>query len=173
MRLIRLALLACPLLTFLAGASAEVVVPLVDFQGHDSGWDAVLTDNVYTGVFVDDVGTGFVLIEIAKTFYLPPRQGQFPANVIGFRQRLDDSATVPVIRIKDETIINLTGVPWTDYHWEINGSMAAFDRAATEAGGFATLPFTNWTWGPPQTGWGANYPASLDVDGGTVPSGSV
>ncbi len=167
------ALLTAFVLLLASTAGAEVIVPLVDFHNNDSGWDAVLTDNIYSGIVVEEVTSSHVLIEIAKTFYEGPIQGLFPSNVIGFRQRLADAQTVGTIRIKDEIITNITGEPWTDYHWQIVGSVAAFDSGATDGSGFDAAPFTTLTWGPAQTGWDSAHPASLDALDGTVPNGSV
>ena len=151
------------LLLFGPYASGDVIVSLVDRYGNDSGWDAVLTDNVHTGIIVDAVTGDAVTIQIAKDFYLPPEQGFFPPNSIYFTQRLDDATTVPVIKIADEAIVNNTGMAWTDYHWQIVGCTAVFDPEATEQSGFDVDPFTNMIWGP--------NGKSLDVDGGVVPNG--
>ena len=156
-------------------APASVTVDLVDSSGNDSGWSMILADDVHNGVVIDGVNAAavFVTIEIAKDYYLPMANGVFPPNVIGFRQRLDDSLTVGTIRITDEVITNHTGREWTDYHWEILDSTAAFDRTATEASGFSTGPFTTDTWGPAPSGWTAQHSASLSVAGGVVPNGGV
>lgn len=153
-------------------AHATVIKPLV-LGGLDSGWDAILADNANSGVIVDAVGADYVLIEITKIFHDAPSGGVFTPNLIGFRQRLDDANTVATIRIADEFILNQTSAEWTDYHWEIIGAAAAFDKVATDAGGFSTAPFTVKSWGPPQTGWDANHPATLDVSGGVVSSPGV
>lgn len=153
-------------------APGDMVVPLV-LGTSDSGWDAVITDDVNTGIVVDIVADDFVVIEIVKIFADAPLPGgQFTPNVITFRQRLDDELTFDDIRIADESIFNATGAEWTDYHWRLVGQAAAFDRQATDAGGFSVSPFTGKTWGPSQTGWDLNtpgaHPATLDVFGGAV-----
>lgn len=151
---------------------ATVIKPLV-LGGLDSGWDAILADDTNSGVVVDAVGDDFVSIEITKIFHDAPSGGVFTPNVIWFVQRLDDANTVATIRIADEFILNQTAAQWTDYHWEIVGAAAAFDMIATDAGGFSISPFTVKSWGPAQTGWDANHPATLDVSGGVVPSPGV
>jgi hypothetical protein len=168
-----LTLVALGLILALANtAHTDVIKPLV-LGDHDSGWDAILTDDVNSGVIVDVVGDDYVIIEITKIFHDAPSGGVFTPNLIGFRQRLDDANTVATIRIADEFILNDTGTEWTDYHWEIVGDAAAFDMIATDAGGFSISPFTVKSWGPAQTGWDANHPATLDVSGGVVSSPSV
>lgn len=154
-------------------ASADVIVDLIHPTDGDSGWSVVLADNVNSGVVVDRVTASYVRIEIAKTFTQPPQGGAFASNIIGFRQRLADDLTAPTIQITDEVIHNQTGADWTDYHWEIVGSAAAFDKAATDASSFSISPFTLATWGAAQTGWDSGHPATLDVDGGVVPHGGT
>ncbi|MDY6912896.1 MAG: PEP-CTERM sorting domain-containing protein [Planctomycetota bacterium] len=157
--------LACPVY-------ADVVIDLIDpITGADSGWSAILADDIHNGIVVDKVRSSYVRIEISKDFYLPPVNGCFPPNTIIFQQRLVDALTVPTIQITDETIFNNTGVDWTDYHWEILGASAAFDKAATDKSGFSINPFTNKTWGAVQTGWGPDHRISLNVDGGVVADG--
>ncbi len=152
-------------------ASADVIVQL-KIGGNDSGWDAILADDIHTGIFVDSVTSSTVTIEIVKDFYLPPENGVFPSHVIRFRQRLDDAATVPTIRISDEFIANNTGEEWLDYHWQILEEVAAFDAAATDASGFNIDPFTNKVW-VPAAGWDAAHASGLNVDEGVVPVGGL
>ena len=156
-------------------APASVVVDLTDTSGRDSGWSVTLADDIHNGIFVDKVTSSYVRIEISKILYQHAVGGVFPANEIVFTQRLDDANTVPVIQITDEIITNTTGLDWTDYHWQIVGAPAAFDRTATDnpSSPFSISPFTVRTWGAAQTGWDANHPASLDVSGGVVPDGAT
>ena len=160
-----LALMSLLLLAAGGVASADTIIPLT-LDGQDSGWDAIVCGN--TDIVVDAVGGDYVLIEIAKVFDTPPTGGLFTPNTILFRQRLDDASTVASIRIADEIIYNGTGAEWTDYHWQVVGCAAAFDRIDTDNSNFSTDPFTNQTWGPAQIGWDADHPATLDVDGGVV-----
>jgi hypothetical protein len=153
-------------------ASAEVIVDLRT-EDEDSGWSAILADDVYSGVVVDAITDSYVRIEIAKTFFQGPEGGQFPANLIEFRQTADDIDPLPVIQITSEAITNDTGWDWTDYHWEIIGDDAAFDRTATENSGFSIDPFTRGLWGAAPAGWSPDHSASLDVDGGTVRDGET
>jgi len=153
-------------------ASADVIVDLVD-GSDDSGWSVVMPDDTSNGIIVDDVSSSSVRIEIAKTFTESLLGGGCAPRTYLFRQRLPDADTVSTIQITDEIIRNLSGLDWQDYHWEIVGWTAAFDKIATDASGFSIDPFTNKVWGPAQGGWGGNYPAKLDVDGGVVPHGGT
>jgi len=99
----------------------------------DSGWDATINDTENVGIVVDAVSTveDYVVIEIIKTFR------DFTPIVIDFQARAN---AVGTIRISDETIVNLTGVDWTDYHWEIvdvQGGTATF----ADPGDFSVAPF--------------------------------
>ena len=154
-------------------ASADMMVDLVDINGIDSGWSVALADNIHTGIAVDAVTVDSVRIEVFKEFYHPPVGGRFAANTIRFVQRLSDAKTVGTIEITDEIVINSTGVAWTDYHWEIEGSAAAFSSTDTAASGFDVSPFTTMTWGTDLAGWVTPHSVTLDAEGGTVPAGSV
>ena len=153
-------------------AQADVIVDLIDGFGNDSGWSAIIADNIHNGIVVDNVTDSYVRIEIAKDFYQPHVGGVFPSNTIQFYQRLADALTVATIQINDETVTNNTGTEWTDYHWEISNAAAAFDKVATDNSGFAINPFTNKTWGS-AAGWDADHSSTLDVDGGTVADGQT
>jgi hypothetical protein len=153
-------------------ASAGVIVDLTK-DGEDSGWSAVLVDDMHNGVVVDSISPCGVRIEIAKTFSLGPDDGKFPPNLIEFYQRLDDASTVLTIQITSEAVTNDTGADWTDYHWEIVGEGAAFDRAASESSGFSFEPFTDSVWGPAPDGWSSDHAISLDVSGGSVADGET
>jgi hypothetical protein len=159
-----LAVLVPVLMVALGGASVQaalVTTPLVEYRfdmqtfqivAIDSGWD-VTYDNSVVDIVVDQVSfnNGFGVIEIAKTFLMPnATQGEpFPPIDLVFTQRLSDAATVGTIRIADESITNLTGKPWTDYHWEIldaNGT-AWFDVAASTTFGLQPAPqFQEQVW---------------------------
>ena len=151
-------------------AHATVFVPLSDGP-DDSGWRAVLPDDVNVGVLVDAVTDTFVLIQVSKNFIDPPEYGEFPPITILFQQTADDADAVSLIVINDELITNNTGADWTDYHWQINGP-AAFNRTLTDDSGFSIGPFTSATW-TPKSGWGADYASALDLDGGTVANGDT
>ncbi len=153
-------------------ASADVIVDLID-GNTDSGWSIIMPDDTANGIVVDAVTDSYVRIEIAKIFTEPLKDGEFTPRTYTFYQRLIDGTTVPTIQITDENIRNLTGSDWTDYHWEIIGRSAAFDRDATDGSGFSTSPLVVKTWGPAQVGWNADHPATLDVEGGVVPNGGV
>ena len=165
------ALVVALLLSITPLASADVFVDLVD-GSDDSGWRAVLPDDVNVGIVVDRVTDSYVRIEISKVFTKAPENGDFPPITILFEQTANDANTVATIQITDETITNNTGVDWTDYHWQINGCCAAFDKTATENSGFSINPFTNAAW-TAKSGWGSDYASALDVDGGTVAAGET
>lgn len=159
MRSIRISGLVLPCvvaLVTLSGVSANaaiVTAPLVDRYYDpglgqvifvDSGWSATYNTAV-VDISVDQVSLGgdYLLIEISKDYYLPPNPdtGQFPSILIDFVQRLPDAHTVGTIRIGDESITNLTGVPWADYHWEVlNHASAWFDVGASGTFGIQPLP---------------------------------
>ena len=120
--------------------TVQLIIPDVP---KDSGWDAIFDSAVNVGipVPVDDIvfdgNGGYVVIQIEpKTFR------DFTPIAIRFQQRLVDA--VRVIRIADESIMNLTGVEWTDFHWELRDpvdGVAVFD--ASDPGSFSVAPFTN------------------------------
>lgn len=157
-----------------AMAGAEVVVDLIS-NNVNSGWSVVLADNVHNGIVVDQVVQGansFVRIEISKDLYLSSQANGFTPNVITFRP---NGLATPVqsIWIDDENITNSTGQAWTGYSWTITGTVAALDKTLTNSSGFSTNPFITTHWGAAQTGWDSLHPASLSVDGGTVPTGGI
>ncbi|MBN2473513.1 MAG: PEP-CTERM sorting domain-containing protein [Pirellulales bacterium] len=150
----------CLALAVSATQAAIVTVPLIDYrldyQLHqivavDSGW-SVTYDADIVDISVDQVSLrgDYLLIEISKDFLLPPdpQTGQFPAILIDFTQRLSDAQTVNTIRIADESITNQTGVPWTDYHWEVlDHGNAWFDVAASTTFGLQPWPhFQRQSW---------------------------
>ncbi len=159
-----LVLLALPVFLLSTMAHAGVIVPIIDTSGNDSGWDAVIEDDIHTGIVTDSVVGDRAVIEITKIFHQAPEDGYFSPNSILFRQRLDDAQTAATIVITDEAITNNTGTDWTDYHWQV-GCTAEFDVFATTESGFSIFPFTN-----------RQFDCDgkiLDVDGGTVADGST
>ena len=170
----RIGLPLVALLLMTTGVSSGETVDLV-LNGLDSGWSLVVPDPTHTDIKIDAITNSYVRIEIIKVFYDGPENGQFPANLVEFVQRLDDDNTVGTIQINDEIIINDTGWDWTDYHWEVIGDAAAFDRQATEASGFSVEPFeaSDSSWGDPPAGWSSDHAATFDVDGGVVYNGQT
>jgi hypothetical protein len=152
-------------------------VQLTDSSGGDSGWD-VTYDDAYVDVVVDQVSctNDFVLIEASKDFDKGPDPvtSQFPALTMDFTQRLDDAATVSTIIIGDESLTNLTGRTWTDFHWcvdVLDPADAWFDVAASGAFGIQPTPHfqqPQWTTPPSEP----NQAEALEVFDGTVVSGS-
>ena len=190
MRSIRISRLVLPCalaLVTLCGVSANaamVTVPLVGSyydpgSGQvvftDSGWSATYNTAV-VDITVDQVSLGgdYLLLEISKDFLLPPdpATGQFSPILIDFVQRRPDAHTVGTIRIADESITNLTGTGWTDYHWEIlDHSNAWFDVEASGTFGIQPLPhfqMQHWERRP----LAPNRADVLDVFGGWVQPGS-
>lgn len=123
-----------------AARGTLITVPLTG-PGGDSGWN-VTYDGAAVDVTVDLVrlSSGFVVLEIAKDFTLPPdpETGAFPSLDLVFTQRLSDAATTARIIVADESITNLTGRPWTDFHWAVLGEDAWLDVPAS--GRFGVQP---------------------------------
>ncbi len=171
MKTSRTALLTALSLCIASIASADVIVPLNDGDAN-SGWQAVLPDNVNIGIVVDRITDSFVRIEISKSFVEAPEGGVFDPITIIFQQILPDDQTVSIIQITDESITNNTGVDWTDYHWLLGDQAAAFNINDTESSNFSINPFTNMTW-VAAAGWGTSYASALNVDGGLVAAGET
>jgi hypothetical protein len=155
-----------------AGPVQGSVIYDLKLGSQDSGWSVELADNIHSGVVVDSITSSYVIIEIGKTFWNAPENGQFTPNLIQFTQRLDSAHTVPTIWITSESITNGTGADWTDYHWEVVGDGVAFDKDATDASGFSIGPFVNRTWGPPPVGK-PGQATTLNVDGGIIADGET
>lgn len=170
----------CIAALLLAVASVDAgVIPLTFDPGNgdpivDSGWDAIVPDNTVTGFVVDAITPGSeVQIQIEKTFLFPPDVGGvFPAIQIIFSQRLADALTVPRITIADESITNLTGVPWSDFHWAVlDSGTVSFNIADSTP--FDTSPFANQTFADNFGLGDPNKATDLWVDGGTVAPNSA
>ncbi|MCY2927998.1 MAG: PEP-CTERM sorting domain-containing protein [Planctomycetota bacterium] len=162
-------LAVCLLASAAVSQGALVTVPLKDAFGVDSGWDAILSDDIHTGIVVDKVTSTYVRIEIFKDLYLPAENGQFPPHVIQFHARVGAAPAVSTIRITDETIINDTGSPWLDYHWAVSGAAASFNKTLTDASGFSVTPFQAKAWGP--TSYDTDHSNSLGAFSGLIPVG--
>jgi hypothetical protein len=107
----------------LAGDCPPGTVPLVDAQGDFAGWCVGSSDPAQTDVFVDAVVPGqYALIEISKDFV-----GVAPMTLTFQQVCVLDPATVPVIRIADESITNITGVNWPNFTWHLVGPHVWFD----------------------------------------------
>lgn len=130
-------ILALGLLGLLVGGSSaygDITVPL------GGGWEATVPNLSQVGINVDSVTAEFVAIEISKDFTEPFNGIGFPGLSILFTQVADDAVTAPRIVILDESVTNLTGSDWTDYHMQINsGGDVEFDIAASA--GFSMAPF--------------------------------
>ncbi len=159
------ALTACVALLSLflipAVAQADVTLAL------GGGWEAVVSDDALVSILVDQVGENYLAIEIAKDFTRPQNpDGSFPGLSITFNQVSPNA--VPNIVILDESVTNLTGTPWTDYHMVLHGGDRAwFDVAASS--GFSMAPFTNVVYSDPGNLFGnPNRATDLSADGGIV-----
>lgn len=180
MKTSRIALLAALSLCITPIASASVIVPLTDGT-TDSGWQAVLPDNVNVGIVVDRITDSYVRIEIAKSFSYedaqidpenPNPEYLFDPITIIFQQTLPDAQTVGTIQITDESITNNTFFNWTGYNWQVFDSAAAFNITDTENSNFSIDPFTNMTW-TAVAGWDTSHASGLYVDGGVVAIGET
>lgn len=122
---------------------------------------------------VDQVTPEFVKIEISKDFYDPPVGGIFPPRVIDFIQNKPDGQTVPRLIILDETITNLTGVDWTDYHWTVLNQGDAWFNVPLSAA-FDVSPFTVKVFSDPSNVFNdPNKATDLDASGGVVLAGGT
>ena len=172
-------------------AAGGVSFDLKDTQGEDSGWRVSGPSLVEFNVFTDDVylvgepDEWYVEIQISKNFYAAPiEDGSFPPITLSFVQMADDADTVSHIRIVDETIKNLTGREWTDFHWVLfQHEYASFSQfgqtgpgsviypgpdSPPPSGKFPIIPFTQYAWDDSQAGTQA-----LSVWGGTVAHGDT
>jgi len=147
-------------------AANSEVIPLA------AGWQADVFDSSIVSINVDVVGPDFLVIEISKDFLDPPGVGGvFPANLIDFQQIAADADTVPRIIIADETVTNLTGVDWTDYHWNVFDSGDAWFNVPLSD--FGTEPFANHSFSDPGNLFNDPDKATdIDADGGVVASGA-
>jgi len=147
-------ILALGLLGILMGASSaygDITIPL------GGGWEAQVPNLSQVSINVDSVTSEFVAIEISKDFTEPYNGIGFPGLSILFTQVAADAVTSPRIVILDESVTNLTGSDWTDYHMAIDsGGEVEFDIAASL--GFSMAPFTNQLL----------TLTTLDADGGVV-----
>lgn len=102
------------------------------------GWEVTFEDVNNTDFNVDNVGPGFIVIEITKDFLsFDPIDIIFTQTDAG-----NDAGTAAQIVIFDESITNQTGIDWTDYHWALIGD-AQFDIPLTSNWGIG--PFANLT----------------------------
>jgi hypothetical protein len=126
----------------------------------NSGWtvSAACTGNIsikVDGEGVDQDGKQYVVIEVFKVFCdgPDPRTFVLPSINMSFVQTAADGATASRIYIADETITNLTGVTWTDFHWTVGSTdVAKFNRDLTNPtatpgqAGWQVQPFNGYGW---------------------------
>lgn len=151
----------------LAFCAAGTFAGTIDLGG---GWQANWPPpNNSIGITVDQVTPDFVKIQISKDFLDPPVGGLFPPRVIDFIQNKPDGETVPRLIILDETISNMTGADWDDYHWEVLDSGDAWMNVPLSAT-FDTTPLVNKVFSDPFNVFGNPDRAThLDADGGVIP----
>ena len=134
-----------------------------------SGWGSEVVDGTLNNSVVDDTNNDRVVIEIVKEFTDPWEFGAFPPIEIAFTQIADDASTVPSIVIDDESITNMTGDAWTDYHWAVIDSGQAWfnvpQMANIDTSPFNTQSFSGMVGGDP------NKMMNFNVEGGVVPNG--
>lgn len=155
---------ACTAIGLIASAAQAGVA--VNLGG---GWQANFADESLVSINVDSIGSDYIAIEISKDFTeAPDAQGNFPGISITFTQIAGDGATVPNLVILDESVTNLTGTDWTDYHMNlISDSSAWFDVASSS--GFSMSPFALSTLSDPGNIFAdPNKATDLDAVGGIV-----
>jgi hypothetical protein len=160
-------LAVCLLATVATSQGALVTIALKDATGTDSGWDALIPDDIHTGIVVDKITSSYVRIEIFKDL-LPGTDQRTPHQIL-FQPRVGAAPAVSTIRITDETIINDTGWTWLDYHWSITGA-ASFNKTLTDASGFSLAPFQTKTW---STAIDTDHYLDLGASNGAVAPGGI
>ena len=157
-------LITCVWLASTPAAHAGMVV-LETSGGQQSGWQASWDSSLdpYVEIVVDAVTTDAVYIQKSAQFTQSPGPGGFPAIAIQFQQIAYPA--VGQIIIADESITNLTGYDWTDFHMElIDGTDALFNDLTLQLG-FYTSPLDNKMFSPDHK--------SFHIDGfGLGPGGS-
>ncbi len=149
----------------------------------DSGW-TVTGPSFYElvvvvdGEGIDSDGVPFVAIEISKKFRFgpDPDTGVFPSITLDFSQTKPDAETAARIYLADETVTNLTGAEWQDFHWVLfRHGTAQFNQDKTNVttdvneNGWLIAPFTEHEW----TVNDASDTEELSVWGGSVPADGV
>lgn len=151
-----------------------------DIDYSDVGWVITTPPDFSVSIARDPSGQSSALVlEIAKTFrYAPdPLTGVFPSILLSFQQVKPDAQTVSRIIIADESITNLTGSTWEDFHWILLGfGYAEFNVQQTnpvvftsnEAPGWQIVPFTQYQWG-----YQGPDAVELSINAGQVASGQT
>jgi len=136
----------------------------IEFGGWRANWL-----NGTISIRVDQVGPDFAKIEVFKDFTEPPVGGLFPPRIIDFVQIAPDPNTVKRIIILDETITNLTGVGWTDYHWSVIDDGEAWFNVPLSAT-FDVTPFKTKKFSDPRNVFNdPNKATDLNAFDGLVP----
>lgn len=135
--------------------------------GWQANWDGSL--DPYVGIEVLDITDSAIFIRKSAQFIQGPVNGIFPSVPIVFQQV--DASVIQYIVIEEESILNSTGVAWTDFHMDLldHGDAAFVFRDGVSGGlvpmmGFSVSPFTQSVFTNPQR---------LDIWGGVVDPGQV
>lgn len=156
----------------LVSASAPAFGSMIDIGG---GWSVTTPSGFDGSIYTDFVSDELVMIEVSKDFHAPiGDDGTYPPIELLFMQIADDANTAPRIVIADETVTNLTGSTWTDFHWTIDseGLNAWFNTdpmSEYNSLGFTTSPFVNHAFGGYLDAPGTTMATELSADGGQVP----
>jgi hypothetical protein len=131
-----------------------------------SGWYATLPG----GVSVSDISytQDYLKLSIVKDVTQPPNEfGEFDETIIAFRRT---AAAPQKLIIEQETVMNHTGKPWTDFHMVLGTYALGFDNSTGTPSGtpFSRVAFSDYH------GYGTdNLPVQIDFDIGTVLDGGT
>ena len=136
-----------------------------------SGWSVEFLGSRVTGtVTVVETGADYVKIHIDKDFsdaVWESGDWDFPVAHLSFTQT--GASPVAKIIIDSENIDNNTGLPWTEFRWNVfPGGNAVIDAAASA--GWTVTPFGGWA---PQTPQGTGYLTVVASGGSAVPDGAT
>jgi len=165
MSLTRLCLGLVALTVLSASASADPIAL------DASGWSVEFLGSRVTGtVTVVETGTDYVKILVEKDFSDAIWEGgewDFPVAQLNFTQT--GANPVSTIIIDGEDIDNNTGLPWTEFRWNVfPGGNAYIDTAASA--GWTVAPMAGWVGLTPQ---GAGYLTVVASGGSPVPDGAT
>ena len=128
-------------------------IPLIDGDGHDSGWAVESTHaalDLLPGNIIDvDLSARTVTITVVKDFgpytELLPGVIDFPFGALNFKEIDVNADKIDRIIIQSETIANNTGLAWDSFSWYVEPSGAA-EFNASESASWATTPwFSSWS----------------------------
>ena len=135
--------------------------------GWQATWDSSL--DPYVNIEVLDITDVAIFIRKSAQFIQGPVGGIFPSIPIVFQQV--DASVIQYIVIEEESLLNSTGVAWTDFHMDLldHGDAAFMFPDGVSGGlappiGFSVTPFTQAVFTNPQR---------LDIWGGVVSPGQT